>query len=573
MELVSITDSECVNDSFHNSFSDGCSDTKNMELGGEEQCNVSSDNPSPQNHDVPCRSPNCRQSSVEADEGCWLLEDEEYQFDVLDGISDISVDSAEYPLPEPKITLQSIAKRWLDKLTNEENIEPEDSVTDTRTDEANAVLPHQSSMEPVQEVEPVTSDPNNSRESCRSEEAEVVLHSTPASDSSVPPMLPPPSQEANSTFTMPVNSTFTKADESCTDKPIPQSTTQLQIPSTKNTVNEPLKCGEVALIRETCNNAITQDPPSEQFLQGDITDNSSKLTNLIPAVAKKVATVPIKPPPTRKLLLKKNTTSTVYKSPMKKPNRNQAHLVANQQETKLSKPTMSSHLKQKEPMAIKKSLLSKPIIMAKSAGKTDGTSLVPCKPAGLKRPAQKLNGTKDHPLQLATMPGHSTPIKDQTSRRRSVAVSPQRDSSAANDDRQAIPAKQRRRSGIPLPGGVSKVPMSPSNKNNNFKFSVGVSPVVPGKHSLQPPIIGKCQPRLPKPKTQLNFNTSFDILDGMDLEGPPPGGSKLMHSPAEKENSQVTAHSQWSPIRRNRGMSADEECIRCTKHTARFQQS
>ena len=156
----------------------------------------------------------------------------------------------------------------------------------------------------------------------------------------------------------------------------------------------------------------------------------------------------------RKLLLKKNTTSTVYKSPMKKPNRNQAHLVANQQETKLSKPTMSSHLKQKEPMAIKKSLLSKPIIMAKSAGKTDGTSLVPCKPAGLKRPAQKLNGTKDHPLQLATMPGHSTPIKDQTSRRRSVAVSPQRDSSAANDDRQAIPAKQRRRSGIPLPGGV-----------------------------------------------------------------------------------------------------------------------
>ena len=50
MELVSITDSECVNDSFHNSFSDGCSDTKNMELGGEEQCNVSSDNPSPQNH-------------------------------------------------------------------------------------------------------------------------------------------------------------------------------------------------------------------------------------------------------------------------------------------------------------------------------------------------------------------------------------------------------------------------------------------------------------------------------------------------------------------------------------------
>jgi len=145
---------------------------------------------------------------------------------------------------------------------------------------------------------------------------------------------------------------------------------------------------------------------------------------------------------------------------MKKPNRNQVHL-PNQQETKLSKPTMSSsHLKQKEPMAIKKSLLTKPIIMSKSvatAGKTDTTSLGPCKPAGLKRPAQKLNATKGHQLQITTVPEHSTPIKDQTGRRRSVAVSPQRDSSIANDDRLVIQAKQRRRSGIPLPGGMVRI--------------------------------------------------------------------------------------------------------------------
>jgi len=43
--------------------------------------------------------------------------------------------------------------------------------------------------------------------------------------------------------------------------------------------------------------------------------------------------------------------------------------------------------------------------------------------------------------------------------------------------------------------------MSPSNKNNDdFKFGVGESPVVPGKHSLRPPMKGKRQPRLPKPK-------------------------------------------------------------------------
>ena len=49
MELVSIADSECMNNSLHNSFNDGCSDPKNMELGREECINVSSDDQSPQN--------------------------------------------------------------------------------------------------------------------------------------------------------------------------------------------------------------------------------------------------------------------------------------------------------------------------------------------------------------------------------------------------------------------------------------------------------------------------------------------------------------------------------------------
>jgi len=86
-----IADNEC---SLLNSFNDGCSDTKNIEFGGEDQCinNAPSDDPSPQNHGTcitccfnviffieggPCGSPNCRQSfervhhsRVEADEGC-----------------------------------------------------------------------------------------------------------------------------------------------------------------------------------------------------------------------------------------------------------------------------------------------------------------------------------------------------------------------------------------------------------------------------------------------------------------------------------------------------------------------
>jgi len=157
-----------------------------------------------------------------------------------------SVDSAEYPLPEPKITLQSIAQRWLNKLSNKEGFKGSvtiDPPVDSRTDEASAVPPQQTieSVQEMQHKEAVTSDPNISRESGRSEEAEVVLHSTPASGGTVSPMLPLSSQDANSTFTkLTTNSTFMKADESCTDMDshTPQNATQLQIPSTKNTVNE-----------------------------------------------------------------------------------------------------------------------------------------------------------------------------------------------------------------------------------------------------------------------------------------------------------------------------------------------
>jgi len=103
-------------------------------------------------------------------------------------------------------------------------------------------VPPQQSMEEVKHKETV-SDPNDSRESWRNGKAEVILHSTPASGSSVSPMLPSSSsssQEANSTFTKPTNSTFTKADESCTDMDshTPRDNTQLQIPSTKNAVNK-----------------------------------------------------------------------------------------------------------------------------------------------------------------------------------------------------------------------------------------------------------------------------------------------------------------------------------------------
>lgn len=116
---------------------------------------------------------------------------------------------------------------------------------------------------------------------------------------------------------------------------------------------------------------------------------------------------------------------------------------------------VSKFAKQKEHLTIKKSLLSKPIVVSKTTAKAESTaSMGPCKPTGLKRPVNKIN-TKSHPPQLSTVPDHSTPIKDQVaSRRRSVAVSPKRDSSEVTDDKSIIPTKQRRRSSIPLPGGM-----------------------------------------------------------------------------------------------------------------------
>ena len=151
----------------------------------------------------------------------------------------------------------------------------------------------------------------------------------------------------------------------------------------------------------------------------------------------------------RKLPVKNN--STTIKTPTKTnhslQNRNQSHLPS--QEMKSSKL-----LKQKEPLNIKKSLLSRPIVVSKTAAKIESTvSTGPCKPARLKKPVNKAN-TKFHPLQSSIVPVQSTPIKDQVvTRRRSVAVSPQRDPSV-NDEDKSIPTKQRRRSGIPLLGAM-----------------------------------------------------------------------------------------------------------------------
>lgn len=150
----------------------------------------------------------------------------------------------------------------------------------------------------------------------------------------------------------------------------------------------------------------------------------------------------------RKLPIKSNTaaiTKTPTKTNHTSQNGNQSHL--HKQETKVSKL-----LKQKEPLNIKKSLLSKPIVVSKTTAKTESTvTMGPCKPDGLKRPISKANVK----LQSSAMPaGHSTPVKDQAvSRRRSVAVSPQRDLSEAAGDK-LIFTKQRRRSGIPHFGGM-----------------------------------------------------------------------------------------------------------------------
>ena len=139
----------------------------------------------------------------------------------------------------------------------------------------------------------------------------------------------------------------------------------------------------------------------------------------------------------RKLPVKNN--ATVVKVPTISNNTlqsNQSHL-----------PKQEAKLKQN----IKKSLLSKPIVVSKTTTRTENAgSMGPCKPAALNRPVNKGN-TKSHPVKLVTVPHHSTPIKDQTAyRRKSVTMTPLRDSSETADK----VVKQKRRSGIPLLGGM-----------------------------------------------------------------------------------------------------------------------
>lgn len=131
-------------------------------------------------------------------------------------------------------------------------------------------------------------------------------------------------------------------------------------------------------------------------------------------------------------------------------NSNHSHLP--NKETKLSK--------QKEPVNIKKSLLSRPIVVSKTIAKTESrVSARPCKPANK---YDKVN-TKSHPLQLSKIPNHSTPVKEQAV---SSAVSPKQDMSEANDDKM-IPTKQRRRSGIPLLGSMVRILMVQFSFSNN----------------------------------------------------------------------------------------------------------
>ena len=152
------------------------------------------------------------------------------------------------------------------------------------------------------------------------------------------------------------------------------------------------------------------------------------------------------------VILRKLKNNSTIKTPTKAnhslQNSNQSHLP--NQETKFSKL-----VKQKEPLNIRKSLLSRPIVVSKTATKTEGAvSAGPTKPAKLKRPVDKVN-TSSRPVQSSTLPDHSTPIKNQGNfRRRSVAVSPQRDSSKANDDDKI---KHKRRSGIPHFGAMVSV--------------------------------------------------------------------------------------------------------------------
>ena len=165
-----------------------------------------------------------------------------------------SVDSTDYPVPEPKITLQVIAQRWLDKMeSDDKNREPDDNKL------TNGVEFHEPKID-----DPVNTDTEDKSaapaKSAKINENEKVVNSPSpdCNDNSIQP------QPANSTFTIKVegnceelnvaaisqaatpsscikdNSGNSGASVTALNVPTPQknSISQLQVPHTKNVINE-----------------------------------------------------------------------------------------------------------------------------------------------------------------------------------------------------------------------------------------------------------------------------------------------------------------------------------------------
>ena len=162
-----------------------------------------------------------------------------------------SVDSADYPIPEPKITLESIAQRWLDKMTSDDrNGEPDNNKLTNGVEELHVVK-----MDELANAD----NEDKSTESVK----DIKIQHSPSPDSS-----------NNSIQPQSTNSTFTKMEGSCAEvdveainhintptsgdkdnvehlnangiasfeetSTVPQKTSvpQLQAPSTKNAINE-----------------------------------------------------------------------------------------------------------------------------------------------------------------------------------------------------------------------------------------------------------------------------------------------------------------------------------------------
>lgn len=165
-----------------------------------------------------------------------------------------SVDSTDYPVPEPKITLEVIAQRWLDKMeSDDKNREPDGNKL------TNGVEFHEPKMD-----DPINTDREDKSgapaKSAEINENEKIVHSPSpdCSDNSIQP------QPANSTFTIKVeggcaelnvaaisqavtpsscikdNSGNSSASVTASNVPAPQKSSipQLQVPHTKNTINE-----------------------------------------------------------------------------------------------------------------------------------------------------------------------------------------------------------------------------------------------------------------------------------------------------------------------------------------------